>query len=159
MADFNKDRKGTGTKEWSESSFNILNGCPNNCQYCYSKYNAIYRFKNIKDENEWIKPKVNMNKVNKKWNKEDGVIMFPTIHDIIPEFIDETITCLKNMLRPGNDVLIVSKPRIDCIKKICTELKSFKNNILFRFTIGNVDNSVLSLVEPGAQNLKKGLNH
>ena len=54
------------------------------------------------------------------------------------------------MLSPGNKVLLVSKPHIDCISAICKECAAFKAQILFRFTIGSVDNSILGFWEPKA---------
>ena len=45
---------------------------------------------------------------------------------------------------------MVSKPHLECIKRICEELKGYKDQILFRFTIGACDDSILSYWEPNA---------
>lgn len=147
---FDKDRKGTGTREWSEHSYNIQKGCPNNCIYCYARYNAVHRYKYIKDIEQWKNPVINEQKVSKKWNKVEGVIMFPTVHDIDKGNISQCVTVLHNMLEAGNDVLIVSKPDEKCIKVLIHYLRDYKEQILFRFTIGSVSNTVLKLFEPSA---------
>jgi DNA repair photolyase len=50
----------------------------------------------------------------------------------------------------GNEVLVTSKPNLDCIKKICETFTEFKDKILFRFTIGSLDSLVLNFWEPEA---------
>ena len=55
-----------------------------------------------------------------------------------------------NLLKAGNRVLVVSKPHLDCIEPICRDLASYRDQILFRFTIGACDGAVLSFWEPGA---------
>ena len=101
MSQFNKNRGGTGTREWSEHSFNIQQGCINNCIYCYAKSNALNKFKTIEKNEDWTKTTVNEKKANKRWNKLDGVIMFPTTHDIDENNVDVAIRALTNMLKPG----------------------------------------------------------
>jgi DNA repair photolyase len=49
---FNDNRTATGTREWSEYSFNIGLGCSNNCLYCYARQNAL-RYKKINSPDEW----------------------------------------------------------------------------------------------------------
>lgn len=150
LNEFDRDRAGTGTNEWSEHSYNICTGCFNNCVYCYARENALRRSHAIADAKEWTDVKIDMNKVNKKWKKVEGIIMFPTAHDILPSNVKECITTLVNMLSAGNRVLIVSKPRIEVIKELCNELQKYKDQIMFRFTIGSTTNHVLSILEPGA---------
>lgn len=147
--EFTKDRSGTGTKEWSDISYNIQKGCQNGCLYCYAKARAL-RFREIDTHDQWTTETINMKAVNKKWHKRDGVIMFPTAHDITPDNIDYCITALKNMLEPGNQVLIVSKPHLSCVEKMCAELEPWKDQILFRFTICSMDESICAFWEPGA---------
>ena len=57
---------------------------------------------------------------------------------------------MKNLLVAGNRVLVVSKPHFECIKAICEMFGSFKDQILFRFSIGACDNRILSYWEPNA---------
>jgi DNA repair photolyase len=139
----------------SEFSFNIQRGCSANCVYCYSKYNALHKYKNIKSEEEWLEPVINIAKANKKWEKMDGLIMFPTTHDIDPNNIEYSLTTLKNILKVGNEVLIVSKPNYNCIVRLTDQLKEYKDKILFRFTITSSNNSVLKIMEPGASSYEE----
>ena len=83
--------------------------------------------------------------------------MYPSSHDIHPEHLAENIIFLKNLLKSGNKVLIVTKPHIKCIKRICNEFTNYKNNILFRFTIGSSNSQTLKFWEPGAPDFKERL--
>ena len=76
--------------------------------------------------------------------------MFPSSHDITPNNLTPCITVLEKLLKTGNEVLIVSKPHLDCIEAICSRFSDYRKRILFRFTIGACDDSVLSFWEPGA---------
>ena len=145
-----KNKRISGTLEWAKFNANCIKGCKNSCLYCYARYSAIYRFKSVKTEKEWENEIVDTKKLSQKWTKKDGTIMFPSCHDISPENIDTCISFLKNILKPGNDVLIVSKPHLECVKKMCEALKEYKEHILFRFTIGAYDNKILRFWEPNA---------
>lgn len=149
IKDFSKNRKGTGTNEWAEIKFNIQKGCSNGCLYCYAKARAL-RFRDIDDHEQWIDETINEKMVNKGWRKRDGVIMFPTTHDITPNNINACVTALANILVVGNQVLIVSKPCLSCIQRLCTDLETWKEQMLFRFTIGSLNTGVCSFWEPGA---------
>lgn len=46
--------------------------------------------------------------------------------------------------------MIVSKAHLSVIESICEQFKDFKSQILFRITIGSMDNNTLKLWEPGA---------
>jgi len=139
----------SGTLEWASHNENCLVGCPHDCAYCYARANAVDRFKTI-PKGEWTNVKVNEKKMKKRFGKKEGTIMFPTAHDIVPEYIDECIEFLRKMLTAGNNVLVVSKPHLECIEKICDELDEFRHQVLFRFTIGAMDNDILEYWEPGA---------
>ena len=76
--------------------------------------------------------------------------MFPSSHDISENNFLECFTVLKKLLKAGNRVLVVSKPHLRCISKICDDLKAYKNKIFFRFTITACDDRILSIWEPGA---------
>jgi hypothetical protein len=80
------------------------------------------------------------------------------------------MTVLEKLLSAGNDVLIVSKPHLDCIRKICNAFGHYSDQfrdvrcndqtdlvdgrrlfqIVFRFTIGSVDDRILKYWEPNA---------
>jgi DNA repair photolyase len=145
----NRKHNSQGTREWSEKTFNCCKGCSHDCLYCYGKANAL-RFKQIKPD-EWPKEHIQEKKVAIRHRKKyDGQVMFPSSHDITPNNITACITKLTNLLIPGNRVLVVSKPHMECIEKICELLRDFKSQILFRFTIGACDDRVLSYWEPNA---------
>ncbi len=137
-----------GTKEWAASNVNIQIGCPNECRYCYAKSMGI-RFGRMTRE-DWKNPVIQTNKVNKGYRKREGTIMFPTTHDITKDNLPGCIAVLRKMLDAGNRVLIVSKPDPECIRELCRELEEFRDQILFRFTIGSADSGVLGFWEPGA---------
>jgi hypothetical protein len=137
----------TGTKEWATHNKNICFGCKNGCLYCYARTNAL-RFKQIKTPEEWTKMRLYEQKEKPK--KIDGRIMFPSSHDIFPEYIEQTIDYLKKWLSQGNEFLIVSKPRLEVIDRLTTELEKWKDRITFRFTIGSLEDDVLKFWEPDA---------
>jgi DNA repair photolyase len=135
-------------QDWADKTINIYKGCSNNCRYCYARGEAV-RFKRVKKE-DWTTEILNQEKVKKGWMLSKKNIMFPSTHDITPGTYDACEIVLKKVLEAGNTVLIVSKPRADLIAKLCDALESYKNQILFRFTIGAQDNALLSFWEPTA---------
>lgn len=144
-----------GTKEWSDYNINVCSGCANRCAYCYSQSMAI-RF-GRKTQRTWEFEEINQIAVEKNYRKRDGVCMMPSSHDITPGTVEASIVVLKKLLDVGNEVLIVTKPRYDVIVRLCEELKEYKEQILFRFTIGSVDSSVLKFWEPGAPSFEERL--
>jgi len=71
-------------------------------------------------------------------------------HDITPYYLPSYIRTLENILKAGNDVLVVSKPHFACVQELCTKFSEYKNNIEFRFTIGTFEDKVSKFWEPGA---------
>ena len=148
-----KKKRLFGTAEWSDDTHNLYIGCSNDCVYCYAKANAIFhKFSTLEN---W--PKMMLKKHIKQWKqkkqmspKKGRTVMFPSSHDITPETVDRIIISQKQILEAGNNLLIVSKPRIQCIEKICKELSAYKSKVLFRFSIGSIDDKTLSLWEPHA---------
>lgn len=137
-----------GTQEWAVKNVNCCTGCSNGCLYCYAKADAVRR-KQI-EAGRWETATIRPNDVLKKHTHYGGTVMFPTTHDIVPDNLYACIIVLENLLRVGNKVLIVSKPHIDCIKEICKYFRHYKEQILFRFSIGAMDNAILSFWEPNA---------
>lgn len=137
-----------GTNEWAVKNYNIVSGCSHNCKYCYSKEMAI-RFKR-KTPDTWEKEEL-LSQVGKiKMSKVNGQVMFPSSHDITPENISLSLQVITQILKAGNKVLIVSKPHLSCISMICDEFKDFKQDILFRFSIGSSNNTILKFWELNA---------
>ncbi len=153
-------RRISGTKEWSTCSVNIALGCPHRCRYCYARANAL-RFNRLERAEDWGEAyfRVREAEVRKRRKRVEGTVMFPTTHDITPEILDPCLEVIRNILEAGNRLLIVSKPHEECIAAICLEFglssDPFTKQILFRFTIGAMDDGILSYWEPGAPSFAK----
>ena len=145
-----------GTHEWANKSLNFIIGCSHGCLYCYSCEMAA-RYGWCKPE-DWTNELIRQTALNAKIKKYDERIMFPSSHDITPLHLEESILFLGKILSAGNEVLIVSKPHLECIKGICKEFGQYKNQILFRFSIGSKDDTVLKYWEPNAPNFKERLS-
>lgn len=143
------DKPVSGTREWAASNANIQRGCLHGCLYCYANANAL-RFKQV-EAGEWTTGVINQAAVDRAYGlRTSGTIMFPTTHDITPENVEAAITVLRKMLASGNSLLIVSKPHLDVLAKLCANVEEWKDKILFRFTIGSRVSQTLALWEPGA---------
>jgi len=130
-----------GTYEWAVKNINIVSGCSHNCKYCYSKEMAI-RFKRKTPESWKIEEELKTDR-KLKIGKVSGRVMFPSSHDITPQNLILSLKTIKKILEHDNDILIVSKPHLDCISRLCNEFQEYKKNILFRFSIGSSNNTVL----------------
>ena len=142
-----------GTGEWAKSNFNLQYGCENNCLYCYAR-SMCPRHKKITVD-EWKHPIPKPGAGDKKFGKRSGTIMFPTTHDITKSNVNECIKALLAMLAAGNQVLVVSKPDPFCIRQVCRSCDQYKDQILFRFTIGSANDRVLKFWEPDAPSFKE----
>jgi DNA repair photolyase len=149
------DKSAFGTKEWASRNENLIKGCSHDCKYCYAKAMTIQHKRNTRED--WKNEIVNQGKLKKGFRKHDGLIMFPSSHDITPDHLSDCMTFLYHILKPGNNVLIVSKPHLICIKAICDYFKEYKDNIIFRFTIGSADSTVLKFWEPNAPDFEERL--
>ncbi len=136
------------------NNVNICSGCKNDCLYCYMKpiFAKFGGKKGKKLPEDWHKWELRPDNVKKKQNLKDGLVCFPSSHDIFPEILDEYLEVLGKLLRAGNEVLIFSKPHVRCIQAILNASTFFKDKILFRFTIGAKDDEILSFWEPNAPN-------
>jgi len=142
----------TGTKEWSDHSMNIQRGCEHDCRYCYARFNAVNRFKQC-EAKHWKLPCINEAKVDQPHKKKyNGVVMYPTTHDITEANLNQYLCVLRKLLDAGNKVLIVTKPHWSCITVICQAYAEYQKQITFRFTIGSANDEVLEFWEPGAPN-------
>lgn len=144
-----------GTKEWANSNVNCYLGCSHDCRYCYAKKMAI-RFKR-KTEKSWKIMVPNYKNIKKGYRKRNGRIMFPTSHDITPNALDNCILILRKLLQAKNNVLITTKPNLNCLSTICYEFESYKTQIQFRFTITSYDDELLKYWEPGAPSFEERL--
>ena len=143
-----------GTKEWAPFNFNFMNGCSNDCVYCYAKDMAI-RFKRKTPETWKIEESVDMS--GKSYSRKSGDIMVPSSHDITPGNIETAVSVIKRLVENGNRLLVVTKPNYGCIKRIVDTFCERRQQLKFRFTIGSADSKVLKLWEPGAPDFDERL--
>jgi len=149
-------------REWcGGTSIGCINGCSNNCKYCYQRAGES-KNGHINPE-DWKNEKMRVEKNRKTYYRKartryNAPVMIPPSHDITPYTLLETLKIIKMSLDVGNQVLIVSKPRLDCIKILCSELKDYnKFNIIMRFTICSTNSEVLKFWEPGASTFEERL--
>lgn len=140
---------GTGTREWSDHSYNIYTGCAHDCGYCYARPMAL-RFGRIACCSEWANQVLLPAKIEAADRKFGGTVMFPTTHDITPDTLKPALQTLENLLAAGNWVLVVSKPHLSVVQTLCRELVAYREQLQFRFTIGSGDAGTCVLWEPGA---------
>lgn len=138
----------TGTNEWAVKTINCCTGCSNNCPYCYARAIGL-RFGWTTYE-EWGNCRIRQKDVDRQYPKYGGRVMFPSSHDITPDNFQACHTVLGKLLKAGNEVLVVSKPYVESISAICEDYSQYRNQLMFRFTIGACDDAILSLWEPGA---------
>ena len=146
----------TENRQWAEKYENLISGCAHDCKYCYAK-SMIVQYKNntIEDwKNEVVR---NPYLLEKKFRKRNDLIMIPSSHDITPAHLQENMVFIGNILAAGNKVLIVSKPHLECVQSMCNAFTPFKDNILFRFTIGSVDSDTLQYWETNAPDFNERL--
>lgn len=142
-------KKISGTREWSVKSVNCVSGCEHRCRYCYARYNAVERYGRIAT-GDWPAMQIRPHDVRKRHKDYGGRVMFPTTHDVTPSVIDACCKVIGNILDGDNELLIVSKPHLSCIERICRDFHTERDRILFRFSIGAMDDSILLYWEPGA---------
>lgn len=147
---FSAERTGTGTKEWAEEFVNICIGCQNNCLYCYAAHKAATMRGGWCKREDWPNERLSARARMTSYPKKVGVVMFPTTHDITPFNLAEYIRVAKLILKSGNNLLIVTKPRHACVRELLMGLVDWVDQILFRFTIGTIDEEVSRFWEPGA---------
>ena len=142
----------SGTREWAVASLNIHLGCSHRCRYCYARAQSERR--KLCEPGQWGTD--DYNRLKKRPftgfdRKYDGTVMFPTTHDLHPDFLPEILEGIRRLLAADNTILLVSKPHLSVIKAICEEFHSVQTDqIKFRFTIGAMNDKILSYWEPGA---------
>lgn len=162
----------SGIYEWAHFSMSCFQGCDNSCVYCWAQADKIQKNKkrdpnkltpenrHIPVQREW-KHFVNAFRNNQRKYGKDARIMIPGTHDITMQTIHYFLKGLKYMLddeASNHTFLIVTKPSLECIKKLCEELNAYKDRIMFRFTIGSADDNVLAFWEPEAPKFQERLD-
>ena len=146
---FDQNRKATGTREWSDSSFNIGRGCENGCLYCYARADALRR-KQIQSPLDWTSETLLKNAHLTSYPKRNEVIMFPTTHDISPFYLPHFIRVASMLLEKGNRLLITTKADTLAMDLMTVAFRQYREQVLFRVTIGSLDEGDLLFWEPGA---------
>jgi len=146
--DKTESKKRSKFQDWVYKTVSCCNGCINDCVYCFARGDAVNK-KRLK-LTDWPLSKIRQHDVDKKYKLFKTPVMFPGTHDIYAENFDACMTVLGKLLDAGNRVLVVSKPRYDIIVEIEKQFSKFRNNLLFRFTIGAKNDDNLSLWEPQA---------
>jgi DNA repair photolyase len=171
--------KRTGTREWSDVSFNCMRvlqgdvgrgancnataavqqgfksyvgGCEHGCRYCYARSLWLDRFKTIR-EGDWEDPSRHVPDaaaIAKPWRFGPSVVMFPTHHDITPRNIGSCVQALRGPLNAHRRVLVVTKAGAEVVGQLREELGCFRDLLEFRFTITALDPEITSWWEPGA---------
>jgi DNA repair photolyase len=113
-----------------------------------------------KTPDNWKDEVIRTSQLSKKFMKrKDGKrFMFPTTHDITPTNLSACIQKLTRLLAPGNEGIIVTKPHLDCVKALCDVFPMFKDQFIFRFTIGSSNSDTLKFWEPGAPDFDERLS-
>ena len=148
----------SGTKEWADHNVNCILGCYNNCRYCYAKMMAK-RFGRSTEET-WKNMKVRKEAVEKTYKKMQGIVMFPSTHDIFDfsPFKEACFTVINKLLENGNNVLITTKPRLSVVQEIILKFGKYSDRIQFRFTITSIDDNLLDFWEPNAPSFQERFN-
>ena len=141
-------------QDWVYQTVSCYDGCSNDCIYCFAKGDAVHQ-KHRLTIDEWKKEQLRPHDVKEKYNLFDDPIMFPGTHDITTANFETCFAVLNRLLIAGNRVLIVSKPRLELTTKICDDLKEYRKNMLFRFTICSMNDEILSFWEPNAPSYKE----
>jgi len=105
----------------------------------------------------WPEEVVIEREVRKKRRLLPGTVMFPTTHDITPGNLWACEALLQGLIQAGNRTLIVSKPHLACVQTLCGSLSQWKGQVLFRFTIGLMDDDLRRFWEPGAPDFSERL--
>jgi hypothetical protein len=151
--------------------------CPNCCLYCFiNQIFVTYHRDQIRrvaadlelhgaciysrpghlllSQKEGLRPafKPDLKQLRKGWSttRKPKLYMSPTSHDILPDNVDAAIEAYRKLLRAGNYLLVVSKPRVECIEKLIGELSDYRERMRFRFTITSANQRVLDVFEPFA---------
>jgi DNA repair photolyase len=160
-------RSGDGTQEWSDMTVNCYRGCPHKCKYCYARMGAM-RFRQVEDVESWGNPVPNEKMIKKGWRKHEGIIMFPSTHDVTPD-IEETgghvipgtmtgsFTVLGKLLKAKCKVLWVTKPHKTCATEAIKlfgkngTVGDFRDTLGYRITCASTNDDTLKLWEPNAK--------
>jgi hypothetical protein len=167
--------KALGGTQWSMHIYNIAkkeSQCPNACRYCYmigirhrfwgadlpsdphdSKGPQEAAASAAPAQIEELRPlELDDKKIAKKWSSRAvaKLIMMPSSHDIVPSILPQFIATARAILAAGHSLLIVTKPREDCVIPLDDALAEYRARIIYRLTITSTDPAILAYWEPRA---------
>lgn len=161
---FHENAKKLHNVQWSEHVWNIVTAtsqCPNKCRYCYMT-TIRQHFFNVEPTQDIEDMQITAKAIAKNWRKakenDKKMFMTPSSHDIVPYILQDYIISLRKILEAGHDLLIVSKPRMDCIIPIANAFEAYKNRIIFRLTITSTDERILQFWEKNAPSLRERMD-
>lgn len=143
----NVDKK-RGTRELSDVSINTLLGCTNNCKYCYAAHNAAEKGIIRSRDNwqrEWMKKK--QPDLNYRY---EGVVMYPTGHDITSKNLVTHVNTVQALLEAGNELLVCSKADFACMRQVAEVCQEYRDKVVFMITITTLDEATSLFWEPNA---------
>jgi DNA repair photolyase len=155
MTEIKTKIKKTGTKEWADKNINLQKGCEHGCLYCYA-YKIAKHYGRVKTFEEWAQPKLLLTNIP-NFRHSNKTFMFPSTHDITPNNVSVVMCAIAKLVTVQNNILLVSKPHLECITAICERFSVYKQFIQFRFTIGTLDDDIAKKWEPGAPSIRERL--
>ena len=141
-----------GTREISDHSINIQLGCNIQCLYCWAAERAVSNGQ-VKSRDEWKNEQIKSMYFKKgalQFQKYDGVVMYPTTHDITRNFLNSHVKAVRGLLVAGNNLLICSKASLYCMEKIAKVCTDFQHCVTFMVTITSLDEAQSIFWEPNA---------
>lgn len=150
-----KQYNGTGTREMADDSVSLFKGCEGGCLACWNTASEIKRGHLLQNCRTISVPKETFKTPEQMKGKR--IFCFYG-HNISMSNIQIIIEYLLTLLQSGKEVLIVSKPWLECIKLLVDALSNFKDNIIFCHTITSIDDRKLMFMEPGTSLFKERID-
>jgi hypothetical protein len=150
MSTLTHTRTGVGTRQISDQSMNIMTGCGHNCIYCYAAHKCLQTGK-IRIRSDWPGLSRSYSGAMKDdYPRFDGVVMYPTAHDIEPRHLNYHIALIRKLIAAGNEILLTTKAHYECVDEISFIFERYKEQITFMFTITSLNDEVSRFWEPNA---------
>lgn len=150
MSKLTHTRTGVGTRQISDQSVNIMPSCGHRCLYCYAAYKCLQQGR-ISQRSDW--PGLSRSytgAMKDDYPKYDGVVMYPTSHDIEPLHLNYHIALIRKLISSGNKILLTTKAHYECVDEISFVFDRYKEQITFMFTITSLSDEVSRFWEPNA---------
>jgi len=153
------DPKPTGTREWAQHNVNLYKGCRYACLYCYARHKAL-TYRRINEGSQWQDEELRRDVLEKGWKKRDGIIMFPSTHDIHAGNWQSCCEVLAKLLDAGNYVLIVTKGDPAVFPHLDAVCRRHQPRVAFRLTITCLnDRGYRQFWEPNAPTIANRIHY